>query len=178
VNVVRPTEEKASRCGYAGRSDCGGSEVVRAIARCRIVAQAAVKSGLLLFRPAASKRQNPGSAEKSDRELAQQRLDALEVMIGGPQHGIAGMGRNGDLEVGQGQNLAAVAQFGAEQSNALPRGAVKFGPWQTGERRDQISAVLQARASDELGEDWAAGENLVSIEGCGQFGGDLLRACA
>jgi hypothetical protein len=117
-----------------------------------------------------------GSAEKPDRELAEQRLDALEVLIVGPQHGITGMRRNRDLDVGQGQNLAAVVQCGGQQSDALPRRAVEFGPWQTGERSDQISAVVQARAGGQLGENWAASENLASIKRRGQFGGDVLRA--
>jgi hypothetical protein len=120
---------------------------------------------------------DPGSAEKPDREPAQQRLDALEVLIGCPQHGIGGMGRNSNLEVGQGQNFAAVAQFGGQQAHALPCGAVKLGPWQTGKRRDQIGAVAEARAGDQFGQDWAASENLASIESRGQFGGDVRRAC-
>lgn len=136
-----------------------------------------MRAWFVLSRWARAKR-SPASAEEPDVELGEERLDAPEMLIGGPERGAAGVGGDGDLEVRERKHLAAVSQLGGKQSNALPGLAIELDPREAREGGHQAGAVVRARPGYKLREDRTAGENLALIERGGELVGDFLCACA
>jgi predicted transcriptional regulator len=125
-----------------------------------------------------SRRRSPSSADEPHIELGEKWLDALEMLIGGPECGVAGVGGNGDLDVGERQYLAAVSKRSGKQSHALPGLAVELDTREAREGGRQVGAVFQARAGDQLGDDRTADENLAVVERTRQFAGEFLSAGA